>query len=45
MIEKSKCYFSKLIQVNDPFEKARLYEDIDYAELYQIIDCHIKKKQ
>lgn len=43
MIEKSKCYFSKLFQVNDPFEKARLYEDIDYTELYQIIDSHIKK--
>lgn len=43
MIEKSKHYFDKLFQVNDPFEKARLYEDVNYTELYQIIDNYINK--
>lgn len=33
MIEKSKHYFDKLFQVNDPFEKAKLYEDVNYTEL------------
>lgn len=43
MIEKSKSYYDNLFQVNNPFEKARLYEDIDYTEVHQIIDNYIKK--
>lgn len=38
MIEKSKEYFENISRLDDPFEKARLYEKIDYSEMYQIID-------
>lgn len=44
MIEKSAHYYDKLFQVNNPFEKVRLYEDIDYTEVHQIIDAYEKKK-
>lgn len=43
MIEKSSCYYDKLFQVSDPFEKARLYEDVDYSEIHQIIDNYKRK--
>ena len=44
MIEKSAHYYDKLFQVSDPFEKAKLYEDVDYTEVYQIIDNYQTKK-
>ena len=44
MIEKSSNYYDKLFQVSDPFEKAKLYEDVDYTEVYQIIDNYQTKK-
>ncbi len=43
MIEKSVSYFDKLSQVNDPFEKAKLYESVDYGEVYQIIDNYKRR--
>ena len=43
MIEKSSLYYDKLSQVSDPFEKARLYENIDYSEIYKMIDTYKSK--
>ena len=43
MIEKSVSYFDKLSKVNDPFEKAKLYESVDYGEIYQIIDNYKRR--
>lgn len=43
MIEKSVSYFDKLSQVNNPFEKAKLYESVDYGEVYQIIDNYKRR--
>ncbi len=44
MVEKSSSYYDKLLQVSDPFEKARLYEDVDYTEVFKIIDDYKNKK-
>lgn len=43
MKEKSASYYDKLLQVNDPFEKAKSYESVDYSEVYQIIDNYKRK--
>ena len=45
MIEESKIYYDNLAHVNDPFEKAKLYESIDYTESYQIIDSYLCKNR
>ena len=44
MIEKSANYYNSVLEVNDPFEKARLYEEIDYSEVHQILDDYSKEK-
>lgn len=41
MIEKSKDYYNKLGQISDPFEKAELYKEIDYSDLYLLIDSYM----
>ena len=41
MIEKSNNYYKQLSEINDPFEKAKLYEDIDYEEIHKIIDNYL----
>lgn len=38
MIEKTKDYYSRLPELNNPFEKAELYESINYSELYKTMD-------
>ena len=43
MKEKSASYYDKLLQVNDPFEKAKSYESVDYSEVYQIIDNYKRR--
>lgn len=43
MIEESKIYYDKLVHVNDPFEKAKLYESVDYTETHHIIDNYLCK--
>jgi len=42
MIEKLAKYYRSLTKINNPFEKAKLYESIDYTELYEIIDNYKK---
>ena len=44
MTKKSEDYYKKLSQVSDPFEKAELYDNIDYTDLYQIVDTYIDNK-
>lgn len=43
MIEKSREFFSNNFSVSDPYEKARLYDLIDYTDLYEKIDSFQKK--
>ncbi len=40
MLNCSQNYYSNLRHVNNPVEKAKLYETIDYSELYTIINNH-----
>ena len=44
MIKKSNDYYKKLSQISNPFEKANLYDNIDYTELYQTLDNYTNKK-
>ena len=44
MMKKSEDYYKKISQVSDPFEKAELYDNIDYTELYQIVDDYMDNK-
>ena len=44
MTKKSEDYYKKISQVSDPFEKAELYDNIDYTELYQIVDDYMDNK-
>ena len=42
MCEKSNEYYNKIVQVENPFEKAQLYETIDYTEEYSLLDNYSK---
>ncbi len=44
MMKKSNDYYKKLSQISNPFEKANLYDNIDYTELYQTLDNYTNKK-
>jgi hypothetical protein len=44
MIKKAKDYYSKIGQISDPYEKARLYETIDYTEICLKLDNYLENK-
>ena len=44
MIEKSKEFYDRIGQINDPFEKAKLYEEIDYSEIYLLLEKYSTEK-
>lgn len=44
MMKKSEDYYKKVFQVSDLYEKAELYDNIDYTDLYQIVDNYIDNK-
>lgn len=44
MWEKSKGYNEKLSQISNPYEKAQLYETIDYGESHKKLDEFLKEK-
>lgn len=41
MIEESRDYYNSVLLVSDPFEKAKLYEGINYTKSYQVLDNYI----
>ena len=45
MKEKSKAYYHNLEGISDPYEKAKVYETIDYGEVFQILEDYSKKKE
>ena len=44
MIQQSKDYNYKITKINDPVEKAQLYETIDYTDIHRRLDDYFEKK-
>ena len=43
MVKRSKDYYCNIGQISDPYEKAKLYEQIDYSDLYTMLDEYFLK--